>query len=337
MTFDIEADWLLNLFCNYDCGYCFARSDTEHSLVGRVPPEQLAEFFDSTGKTWMLHLTGGEPFFYPGFTHLCQLLTARHYISVNSNLSSNRVRDFAARIDPERVQFVHCGVHLEERDRRNGWRSLLTNVKCLTERGFPLFASLVMTPAVFAGFPRVAESFTKLGVALIPKAIRGAFEGRWYPQAYTETERSQFRRFSEQAGQIAQSGRWRPDWDSTTINPLLDRDYLDGVPDFTGIPCSAGRLFVSIGYDGRIFRCGGKTALGNIFERRLTLIPEDRPCDDEYCSYFCMRYSSFRNDAPDGYQRRTAPGALRQTLVTIRGIRRELGNRITAISQPGRP
>jgi MoaA/NifB/PqqE/SkfB family radical SAM enzyme len=336
MTFDIEADWTLNLLCNYDCDYCFSRASTEHPLVGRMSPEQYLDFFNSTRKTWLLHLTGGEPFFHPDFVRLCRTLTSRHYISVNSNLSSPRVHGFAADIDPSRVQYVHCGVHVEERDRRKGWRNLLTNVTCLLERGFPVFASLVMTPSAFADFPRVAHPFTALGVPLIPKAIRGSYDGRWYPQAYTEAERSQFCRFSEQAELIARTSTWQPN-QRATVNPLLDQYYLDGFPDFTGIQCSAGRMSVSIGYDGRIFRCGQKTVLGNIFERRIDLFPEDRPCDDEYCPYWCMRYSRFEKEASANYPRRVAPNRFQQTLVTIRGMRRELGNRMAVFSDSGRP
>jgi hypothetical protein len=96
-------------------------------------------------------------------------------------------------------------------------------------------------------------------------------------------------------------------------------------------------MSVSIGYDGKIFRCGQKTVLGNIFERRLDLFPEDRPCDDEYCPYWCLRYSHFEKETQGNYPRRGAPGAVKQALVTIRGVRREIGNRIAAFSQPGRP
>lgn len=334
MKFDIEADWTLNLLCNFDCGYCFSRASTEYPLVGRISAEEYLDFFNSTGKVWALHLTGGEPFFHPKFVHLCKTLTSNHYISLNTNLSSNRVREFAAEIDPSRVQYVHCGVHVEQRDARKGWKNLLPNVTALVERGFPVFGSLVMTPGAFAEFPRVAELFKDLNVALIPKAIRGSFEGRWYPQAYTEEEREQFRRFSEQAELITKTSNWQPDRARSTVNPLLDRHYLDGVPDFTGIQCSAGRMSVSIGYDGKIFRCGSKTVLGNIFEKRLNLYAEDRPCDDEYCPYWCMRYSHFQG-ASAGYKRQNAPTAFKQTLVTIRGARRELGNRIAALSHSG--
>jgi MoaA/NifB/PqqE/SkfB family radical SAM enzyme len=336
MTFDIEADWTLNLLCNYDCAYCISRAPKEHPLVGRLSPEQYLEFFNSTGKTWLLHLTGGEPFVHRDFVALCRVLTSRHYISLNSNLSSRRVQDFRAAVDPARVQYIHCGVHVEERDRLKGWRYLLANIESLIERGFPVFASLVMTSHAFAEYSRVAEPFTSLGVPLIPKVLRGGFEGRWYPQAYTAAQRAQFRFLSEQAEAIAATGRWQPDHRSPTVNPFLDRDYLDGFPDFSGISCSAGRRSVSIGYDGRIFRCGQKTVLGNIFDRRLNLFAEDRPCDDEYCPYWCLRYSRFTEQAPAQYARQSAPNVLRQALVRIRGVQREIGNRITEISLPAR-
>ena len=49
MIFDIEADWTLNLLCNYDCTYCISRAPKEHPLVGRLSPEQYLDFFDATG------------------------------------------------------------------------------------------------------------------------------------------------------------------------------------------------------------------------------------------------------------------------------------------------
>ena len=334
MTFDIEADWTLNLLCNFNCSYCFSRASREHHLVGRLTPEQYLEFFDSTRKIWLLHLTGGEPFLHPDFVNLCQALTSRHYISLNSNLSSSgRVQAFAKSVDPSRVPYVHCGVHVAERDRRKGWRPLLANVTLLLERGFSLFASLVMIPPAFVEYPRVADLFSNLGVPLIPKAVRGGYEGLWYPQAYTEAQRAQFRGFSEQAEEVVRTSK-RPAWShGPTVNPFLDRDFLDGFPDFSGLQCSAGRLSVSIGYDGRIFRCGQKTVLGNIFERRLDLLSADRSCDDEYCPYWCLQHSRFNAETGTSFLRREAPSAFKQTLIKIRSVRREIGNRARGLSQ----
>ena len=325
LAFDVEADWTINLLCNYECAYCGAHALKEHPLVGRLSIEQYLEFFNSTQKTWMLHITGGEPFFHPDFVDLCRALTSRHYVSLNSNLTSHRVRDFAAAVDPSRVQHVHCGVHVDERDRRNGWRDLLANVSVLLDHGFPVFASLMMTPAAFERLPWVAEAFSNLGVPLIPKAIRGHYNRLWYPQAYTAAERTQFRRFSEQAEAVARTGPSQPYRHCPTVNPLLDRDFLDGFPDFGGIQCSAGRMFVSIAVDGNIYRCGQKTLLGNIFERRLNLFAQDRPCNDEFCGvYFCLHYSRFADQAPANYRRRHAPNVFRQTLLTIRELGRQI-------------
>ena len=338
MTFDIEADWSLNLLCNYDCSYCGSHASTEHRLIGRLTPDEYLDFFDSTGKIWKLHFTGGEPFLHPDFLRLCQALTARHYISINSNLSTPRVRDFAANIDPARVQYIHCAVHVEQRDRRAGWQNLSANVTSLLERGFPLFASLVMTPSAFAEFPRATQWLATLGIPVIPKAIRGAYEGRWYPQAYTAAERVQFRHFSEQAELALTTGTGQPYRHHPTVNPLLDRDYIDGIPDFTGIPCSAGRTIVSIGHDGNIFRCGPKTLLGNIFDRRLNLFAQDRPCDDRFCGvYYCLRYCRFEQLALADYPRQTAPNVFQQALMIIRGVRRQIGDRIANASYPPRP
>jgi hypothetical protein len=90
--------------------------------VGKLPTQAFADFFDSTGKTWLLHLTGGKPFAYRGFVELCAALTRNHLLSLNSNVTAGRVRAFAQTVGPQRVEYIHCGVHPEEREKRQGNR-----------------------------------------------------------------------------------------------------------------------------------------------------------------------------------------------------------------------
>jgi len=176
----------------------------------------------------------------------------------------------------------------------------------------------------------VAAWFRALDVPVIPKAVQGWHQGRWYPQAYTARQRALFSEFSRQAEGLSSASRWLPYRSGPAVDPLADREFLDGFPDFHGISCSAGSRFVSIGYDGRIFRCGQRTEIGNLYERRLELLPGVRSCDDEYCPYWCLRYSRFRDLSGSDWPRREAPGLVRQALVRIRGLRRELGNRVAA-------
>ena len=86
--------------------------------------EEWAEGFDSTGKTWLLHINGGEPSIYPGFINLCSSLSRNHYLSINSNLSGNCVEAFAETIDPKRVHFINAALHYVEREKKKPSTSL---------------------------------------------------------------------------------------------------------------------------------------------------------------------------------------------------------------------
>ena len=290
-AYDIEAHWIINLICNYDCEYCFSRAPQDPDLVGKLTPQAYLDFFDSTGKTWLLHITGGEPLAYRGLAELCATLTRRHLISLNSNLALTRVTAFAKAVDPERVHFIHCGIHIEERDKHNGWTLLLNNLRELVQAGFPVFASSVMTPEAFPLFEDARARLDDAGVPLIPKIIRGMFRERQYPQSYSALEREQFLQFAAFAEQKILDSPHAPFRHDPTINPLIDRHFLDGVRDFTGVACSAGRRFVTIATDGNIYACGTRGRIGNIFQRRIEFFAGDRPCRSDWCHYACVRYS----------------------------------------------
>ena len=260
--------------------------------MGKLPAQAFADFFDSTGKTWLLHLTGGEPFAYRGFVELCAALTRNHLLSLNSNVTSRRVRAFAQTVGPQRVEYIHCGVHPEEREKRNGWASLLSNLRVLVQAGFPVFSSCVMTRAAFGLFEQASERLDSVDVPLIPKALRGMYQGRSYPRSYSDRERELFVGFSELAERKIRGHRLAPYRNDPTINPLFDRYFLNGLPDFTGVNCSAGRDFVTITPEGNIYTCATTNRIGNIFQRRLKLSTKDQPCRTEWCPYACVRYSA---------------------------------------------
>src|SRR6188508_2535290 len=104
MHYDREADWHLLNTCNYRCSYCFFDDAILGDKLRRfAAPDEWRAAFDATGDTWLLHLTGGEPSVYPEFVSLCEALTARHFISLNSNLTRPAFVEFSDRIDPSRV------------------------------------------------------------------------------------------------------------------------------------------------------------------------------------------------------------------------------------------
>src|SRR6476619_7665059 len=101
MHYDVEADFVLLTTCNFRCNYCFIPvADLSIKLRVHATNEAWQEAFDATGKRWLIHLTGGEPFVYPNFVDLCARLSQRHFISINSNLAHASVERFASEIDP---------------------------------------------------------------------------------------------------------------------------------------------------------------------------------------------------------------------------------------------
>jgi MoaA/NifB/PqqE/SkfB family radical SAM enzyme len=273
------------------CRYCFSTTNAPNAHRPVADPARCLDFFNATGKVWSLHMTGGEPFLSSGFVELCKVLSRGHFLSLNSNLSSALVRDFAETVDPSRVEYVHCCLHLEERTRRNVWTTLESNLRALTRLGFLVFASQVMTSETFAVFPRAAERLANLGVVLIPKSLQGLFEGRWYPHSYSEEEKAAFRALSEEAEaslRVLTPGLMEQ---IVTVNPLRDREFLNGFPIFRGAPCAAGARFFTIRSNGNIYRCGFNHLLGNIEKGLFAPLSSSTPCDSSYYPYFCLRHS----------------------------------------------
>ncbi|MGH7488978.1 MAG: radical SAM protein, partial [bacterium] len=193
MRYDIEADWILLQTCNYRCSYCFASPQTlGQKLRTFATPQQWRAAFDATDRTWLLHITGGEPSIYPGLVDLCETLAERHYLSLNSNLTHGSLADFARRVDPSRVNFINAGFHLEERDRRSGHAAFVANGEALCARGFSLLVSLVATPAALERFDDAATILRPLGLVPIPKLFRGVHQGSHYPEAYSPLDKKRF-------------------------------------------------------------------------------------------------------------------------------------------------
>jgi organic radical activating enzyme len=189
--YDVEADWQLLNACNYRCAYCFFSDATlGEKFTQFVDPQVWPRAFDQTGLRWLVHMTGGEPSAYPGFPELCKYLTLRHLILINSNMTGSYWQSFAQQIDPDTVTFINAGLHLTERQRKNGSAIFLQNVELLR---------VVMTPDALARFDEAKELLGTIGMFPIPKAMRGKFEEKWYPHAYTATERKLFRSYSRLA------------------------------------------------------------------------------------------------------------------------------------------
>ena len=292
MHYDIEADWLLLTTCNFRCSYCFF---APHELGARVQrhgtPAQWEAGFNSTDKVWLIHISGGEPSVHPDFLDLVERLSSRHYLSLNSNLAHRSIDELPSRIDPARVFFINAALHPQQRRERGSLDGFVERARRLSSAGFRVLVSVLMTPAAVRALPQVASHLRAQGISPIPKVLRGHFQGRRYPNAYTPDEKAVIREYvararHDYAAMMATLG------EAPTIDVLSDDRFVDGKPNYWGRACEAGRRFVRIDPDGTVRRCGLKQPLGNLLARKLELLPKPMPCNTFYCPYFCEKYST---------------------------------------------
>jgi len=293
MNYEIEADWHLLNTCNYRCKYCFSSAEIlgdKLRTFASAPAWRAA--FDATDRVWLLHMTGGEPSLYPNFVELCRCLTERHYISINSNLTHSALEDFAQRIDPSRVSFINAGLHLVEREDRLGNAKFLHHADLLRSKGFPIFVSLVATPMALARFADAVAVLRPIGLFPIPKLLRGPYEDRTYPNAYSILDKIRFRFHAAEARRCYQSTLARMA-EPPSIDMFSDDEYLEGERSFDGIPCDAGYRFVKVYENGDVSRCSSRTRLGNLLEGTFRPRSGPAPCDTAHCFYFCRKYAAW--------------------------------------------
>lgn len=294
MKYDVEADFFPLTTCNFRCSYCFLSRASLGAKIKRFGTnEQWERGFNATGKTWLIHITGGEPFIYPDFVDLCQRLIQRHYLSINSNLAHRAVDEFTEKIDPARVHFINAAVHLAERRTRTELESFIARARKLQATGFSTLVSMVMIPKLVEQFPRAARGFAAQGLCLVPKILRGTFQGKTYPDSYSPREKALLEEYfaaSRQAhGEVLERMGEPP-----TIDMFSDGRFLNGVPSYRGKLCGSGHNFVQIQPDGSVVRCGSGQRLGNILEGDVALLRSPTICDTGYCPYFCEKYTSPR-------------------------------------------
>ena len=198
---------------------------------------------------------------------------------------------FAERINPKRVHFVNAALHYNERTHGASLDAFMTRAQKLRMRRFSVLVSSVMTPLLVQNFPEISNYFADRGLSLIPKVIRGWFQGKIYPGAYSAAERSLICEYLDKARQNYASVT-APLGETPTIDMFADDRLLDSPKIYRGKLCGSGHNFVRIEPDGTVIRCGSGMQLGNILQKNAAFLDGPTPCDSVYCPYFCEKYTS---------------------------------------------
>ena len=248
---DWEFDWHLTNRCNFYCEYCHPqiRYVLNRKHLSEPDPELVVRRFDALGKVCLVHMSGGEPFMFPGFVALCEGLTRRHFISINTNLASQDVEEFARQVPADRVAKIVAAIHMPERELRGlELDAYARNYLVLRHAGFDVTALYVLYPPLL---PRLADDLDRLrslGVDhLRAKVFKGVHEGTRYPEGYSDEQKALI---------LANSGEY-----------VFNRPYLDGLLSFQGQACTAGVSSFKVTVTGQVRRCASvPTSYGNLYD-----------------------------------------------------------------------
>lgn len=259
-----EFDWHLTNRCNFFCEYCHPqiRHVLNKKHLNEPDPALVVRRFEELGRSCLVHMSGGEPFLFPGFAELCAGLTRRNWISINTNLASPElVADFAARVDPSRVAKIVAALHVPERERLSlPLEVYADSFRVLRGAGFDVVSLYVLYPPLLPRLRDDLATLAALGVEpLRAKVFKGVHEGRRYPEGYTDAERELI---------LANSGEY-----------VFNRPYLDGMLAFRDQPCTAGATSFKVTVTGDVRRCASvPTSYGNLYDGTFRPAPDAQPC-----------------------------------------------------------
>jgi len=290
-TFDIRAEWQLNIFCNFSCSYCyFSQKDRrDPQLIGHHDIDAIVRSFDQTGRTWQIGMSGGEPFLHPRFVELCQKLTQKHTLDITTNLSTDNIEAFCQGVDPRRVSAVNVSLHVLERERLHLKDDFIKKWHLLKEHGFKVYVTQVAFPSMIGRFAGIFDEFAKHGIVVRPKMFKGDYLGQAYPGGLTEDEKAVILELDKKADELEKHGwlliKVRQPQAHRFTNFQCNKETIHGYLSFRGIPCAAGKEFVVIRYNGDVLRCDDDPRyLGNLFKGRLNFLKDSEACGGQVCS-----------------------------------------------------
>jgi MoaA/NifB/PqqE/SkfB family radical SAM enzyme len=259
--------WQINNSCNYRCEYCFSLDLFEPVTKHKYSNEFIAENFNKTNTSWLIVITGGEPFLHDDFIGLLELLTKKHTVAFSSNFSSKDIYRLTEIKNSKNLLLVNASAHFEYRNSiKTNFDDFIEKVLFLQNNRIPVLVSHVAYPPFIEKTAEHIRFLKSKGIHdLSVLAFRSNYNGYSYPENYSSAEIDFIDNNSI---------------DST--ESLIARKQTD----FYGHYCEAGRNFFFMDYSGNVMRCGSiHKKLGNLFENTFSQPFDNKlnPCTVHDC------------------------------------------------------
>ncbi|MCL5018713.1 MAG: radical SAM protein [Candidatus Pacearchaeota archaeon] len=250
--YDTFINWALTTKCNFECEYCFNKFEPPSPPLKPIDIKKVIRTLRKTKRKYLITFSGGEPFLIPNFIELCKALTKEHYISICTNLScTEKIKQFAKEISPEKVKSIHASCHVMEHERK-GINSFIENHNMLKKNNFFIDAGYVIYPPLLSRFEKDILYYRSKGIIMYGREFIGYYENKKYPESYSKKDKKRILKY-----------------------------YTIGQSYLKGTPCNAGYNTVAVVPNGDVLICYFvPLKLGNIykkieFNKKMIICPID--------------------------------------------------------------
>lgn len=250
--YDVWLHWDVTKRCNLDCEYCFGKITDPSVQVYSIDIERLMSTLDNSGKTFRISFTGGEPTMIPNFFEVVKAVTKNHYVSFNSNLITKNILRIAE-VDPKKILHIHASFHFTELIQKTLMGRFISNFKFLQKNGFNIYNEAVAFPSVIDQLESIKQLLSDSGIKIGFGPFYGKFDGKIYPESYSEKELKMFNISSAELSSFFQEGN------------ICNAGYNAAVVFSNGdvYPChqikrKIGNIYENINFDKNLVGCPSK-------------------------------------------------------------------------------
>ena len=259
IRYDFECAIELFSVCNYRCEYCSGPRVKKRLRRGRTKSdiEQVVNFFNASGRTWLIGMSGGEPTIHPFFGEIVSRLRDHHFFYFFTNLSFD-VERFMELLPADRVQFMKTSLHPQA-----DLETFLGRFETLFCYGYNPVLIIVSAPHTFERIEYVARWCADRQYPFTLSVMEGPYRDGNYPHDYTPEQVAFIERHTAEPG-----------------NLLRLHTRASGGMNTLGLDCPAGKNSFFLDMEsGDLMVCESvNKVLGNIYQGTFSPQTQNTRC-----------------------------------------------------------
>lgn len=256
--------------CNYRCSYCYLDHDNRDAKGEargvRAWQRTMERIIKIKRPLYLAIGTEGEPLVVkPFFDLLRQISPLEHVKGIwfPTNLS-RPIEEIAEGVDISKLGLTASLHPSEFSDHDRSLNNFLSRCEWVRENGGDVVINFILTPGQFDLFPAYRWIARERGIPMTANVFKGVYQGKSYPESYTEEEHALFKEFFED-------------------RPLV-HEFMSGRSS-RGVPCNAGRDLIHVeAARGAVWNCPfAMEPMGSIWDDDFSVRNCSSPCTTDWC------------------------------------------------------